>query len=102
MIILSLLTFTDMANVFANSIGLRGAFYSVAAGEREASTTSLRGYLERYPASIGRYDFRPNVDRFVLYSFIGLVIVFLINKIEGKGDSTSKENNLTDGRKKVE
>jgi len=86
-IILSLLTFTDMANVFANSIGLRIAF----SGAQDITSNTLRGILAENPAMIRNYDFRPNVVRFILYLFIGLFIVYLINTIESKGDFIVKE-----------
>jgi len=91
MIILSLLTFTDMANIFANSIGLRNAFVTGAAGVREVTPNRLRAVIEGNPRNLGSYHFEPNLGRYFLYTFIGLVIVFLIDKIENKGDSISNK-----------
>ena len=87
MIVLLLLTFTDMANIFANSIGLRIATNN---GIEETSNFVQRIH-EKDPSIIAFFDFQPNISNFIFYLSMGFFIIFIVNVIENKEDYFSKK-----------
>lgn len=84
MIILMLLTFTDISNVFANSIGLRVAFR----GSNEISPNRISSIAKAYPISLADYHFEPNIARFIIYVIAGFLIINLVYRIEDDGDTS--------------